>query len=109
MTGGREQLAIYKMADDGGAQASVEELRQCCEAAIASKHRGDALEFHSVVQRITSCSDHVRPFCSQARARCAQTAYACPVRANLQGMLRQWLGALTHCASGITVRDHRCR
>ena len=52
------------MADAASAQASVDELKQCCEAAIASKHRGDALEFHSVVQRITSCSDHVRPLSS---------------------------------------------
>ena len=57
---------------------SVEELRQCCEAAIKGK---DALELHSVVQRITSCSDHVRSR-SRARRR-ARITHACSVYTRL--------------------------
>jgi hypothetical protein len=87
---------------------SVDELRRDCELAIASKRRGDALEFHSVVQRITSCTDHVRPRPPARAAACP----AIPSQAgshlsvpNSQAVLRQWLGALTYCASEITVRE----
>ena len=84
----------------------MEELRQSCEAAIASKARGDALEFHSFVQRITSCSDYVRLHSLREHIVVyLHASHSCLVYVDLQGMLRQWLSALTHCASDITVRD----
>jgi len=43
---------------DSAADA-VAAKRASCELAIASKRQGNALEFHGVVQRISSCTDPV--------------------------------------------------
>ena len=59
MTESEAGSAVAAAAPACAPPGSLDAMRASCELAIASKRQGNALEFHGVVQRISSCGDPV--------------------------------------------------